>query len=110
MADVMHQFEIKEIVPIDFGGYNLSFTNSSLCMVLSAISVIVIFSLCLRKRTLIPGYSQNIPESAYEFIYDIIRNSAGKDAVKYISFIFTLFLFIRQTLISITTPMIWDFL
>ncbi len=94
MADVMHQFEIKEIVPIDFGGYNLSFTNSSLCMVLSAISVIVIFSLCLRKRTLIPGYSQNIPESAYEFIYDMIRNSAGKDAVKYISFIFTLFLFI----------------
>ena len=83
MADVMHQFEIKEIVPIDFGGYNLSFTNSSLCMVLSAISVIIIFSLCLRKRTLIPGYSQNIPESAYEFIYDMIRNSAGKDAVKY---------------------------
>ena len=94
MADVMHQFEIKEVAPIEVGGYDLSFTNSSLCMVISALAVITVFSLCLRKRTLIPGYAQSIPESAYEFIYNMIKDSVGKDAVKYISFIFTLFLFI----------------
>ena len=94
MADVMHQFEIKEVAPLKISGFDLSFTNSSLCMILSALIVVVVFSLCLRKRTLIPSGAQNIPESAYEFIYELVRNSVGKDAVKYISFIFTVFLFV----------------
>ncbi len=94
MADVMHQFEIKRVAPLELGGYDVSFTNSSLCMVIAALSIIVVFSLCLRKRSLIPGVAQNIPESAYEFVYDMLKNSVGKDAVKYISFIFTIFLFI----------------
>ena len=69
MADLMHQFEIKKVTPINIGEFDVSFTNSSLCMVISALSVIVVFSLCLRKRTMIPGVAQSIPESAYEFIY-----------------------------------------
>ena len=94
MADLMHQFEIKEIVPIDLGGYNVSFTNSSLFMLISALSVIIIFSLCLRKRTLIPNIAQSVPESAYEFIYNMINDNIGKDGLRYISFLFTLFLFV----------------
>ena len=94
MADLMHQFEIKEIVPIDLGGYNVSFTNSSLFMLISALSVIIVFALCLRKRTLIPNIAQSVPESAYEFIYNMINDNIGKDGVRYISFLFTLFLFV----------------
>ena len=94
MADVMHQFEIKTLSPLEIGCHDFSFTNSSMCMVIAVISIIAVFSLCLRKRSLIPNTAQNIPESAYEFVYNMLKDSVGKDAVKYISFIFTVFLFV----------------
>ncbi|MBO5038791.1 MAG: F0F1 ATP synthase subunit A [Alphaproteobacteria bacterium] len=94
MADPMEQFEIKRLLPLDINGYDISFTNSALCMVLSALTVIVVFAFCLRKRTLVPNVAQCIPESAYEFIHRLISENIGKEGLKYFSFIFTLFLFI----------------
>ncbi len=94
MSGPMEQFEIKELFPIKVGEYDIGFTNSSLCMVLSAVSVIAVFAFCLRKKTLIPGVAQSIPESIYEFIYKLVLDNVGKDGLKYFSFIFTLALFI----------------
>lgn len=94
MSGPMEQFEVKKLIPLEINGYDISFTNSSLCMVLSALSVIAIFSFCLRKRTLIPGIAQTIPESLYEFIRSMVVDNVGKEGMKYFSFIFTLFLFI----------------
>ncbi|MCM1324564.1 MAG: F0F1 ATP synthase subunit A [Acetobacter sp.] len=94
MSGPMEQFEIKKLLPLDVNGYDIGFTNSSLCMVLSALTVIVVFSLCLRKRTLVPGMAQTIPESIYEFIRSMVIDNVGKEGMKYFSFIFTLFLFI----------------
>lgn len=96
MSNPMEQFEIKKIIPIEVGGYDIGFTNSSLCMVLAATLVISIFAFCLRKRTLIPGVAQNVPESIYEFIYKIVLDNVGKEGLKYFSFIFTLSLFIAS--------------
>lgn len=94
MSDAMEQFKIKEIFPLEINGYNVSFTNSALCMVLTATIVITIFAFCLRKRQLIPNAAQCIPESIYEFIYNMVVSNMGKAGLKYFSFIFTLFLFI----------------
>lgn len=96
MSNPMEQFEIKKLIPINIGEYDISFSNSSLCMILSAVSVILIFSLCLRKRQLIPTISQSIPESLYEFIYGLVKDNIGKEGLKYFSFIFSLFLFIAM--------------
>ena len=96
MSSPMEQFEIKELIPLELNGYDVSFTNSSLCMVLSAVSVVLIFALCLRKRTLIPGVAQSIPESLYEFERKLVSDNAGKDGLKYFSFIFTLSLFVAS--------------
>ncbi len=96
MSNPMEQFEIKKLIPINIGEYDISFSNSSLCMILSAVSVILIFSLCLRKRQMIPTISQSIPESLYEFIYGLIKDNIGKEGLKYFSFIFSLFLFIAM--------------
>lgn len=90
----MEQFEIKKLVPLELNGYDIAFTNSSLCMVLSALSVVVIFAFCLRKRTLVPTMAQTIPESIYEFIRSMVVDNVGKEGMKYFSFIFSLFLFI----------------
>jgi F-type H+-transporting ATPase subunit a len=94
MSNPLEQFEIKEIVPINIQGFDVGFTNSSLCMILSALIVTGVFALCLRKRSLIPNQAQCIPESLYEFIYNLIVDNIGKEGLKYFSFIFTLFLFI----------------
>ena len=94
MAGPMEQFEIKKLLPIDFYGYDISFTNSALCMVMSALTVIAVFLLCLRKRMVVPTPAQCIPESAYEFIYNMMVENIGKEGLKYFSFIFTLFLFV----------------
>ena len=94
MAGPMEQFEIKKIFPIEINGYDIGFTNSSLCMVISALVVILVFSFCLRKRSLVPNASQCVPESIYEFLHKLITDNMGKEGLHYFSFIFTLFLFI----------------
>ena len=94
MSGAMEQFEIKKLFPIEVDGYDISFTNSSLCMIISALSVILFFAFCLRRRTLIPGMAQCVSESAYEFIYRIVVDNIGKEGLRYFSFVFTLSLFI----------------
>ena len=94
MADVMHQFEIKKITPIKIEGYDISFTNSSLCMVITVVFVTTLLAYCLRKKTLIPGFAQSFAEYIYEYVYNILYSNVGKEAVHYMSFLFTLFLFV----------------
>ena len=53
-----------------------------------------VFALCLKKRTIVPSLTQSVPESLYEFIYNLVRTNVGKDGMKYFSFIFCLFLYV----------------
>lgn len=94
MSNPLEQFEIKPIIPLYWNNLDLSFSNSSLAMAISAASIIFLFAFCLRKRTLIPNLWQSVPEALYEFIYNLVRTNVGKDGLKYFSFIFCLFLFI----------------
>lgn len=68
MSNPMEQFKIEPIIPIQVGGYDISFTNSSLFMVLAVVSATLLMALCLRRRTIIPSVAQSIPESLYDFV------------------------------------------
>ncbi len=94
MASPLEQFNVKPIIPLEIDGYDISFTNSALFMVLAVAAVILVLGFCLRKRTVIPDMAQLVPEMAYEFIHNLLKNSAGKEGLKYFSFIFSIFLFI----------------
>lgn len=94
VSDLMEQFAIKTVKPLELNGYDISFTNSSLFMVIAAVFIVLTFSLCLKKRAIIPTKAQCIPESIYEFIYNMIESNIGKEGLRYFSFIFTLFLFV----------------
>ncbi len=96
MSNPMEQFEIKPLIPLELGGYDISFTNSSLFMVSAVVVSTLLFAFCLRRRTIVPSISQSIPESIYEFISGLIKENAGTDALKYFPFIFTLFLFVAM--------------
>lgn len=94
MENPLEQFAIKKIIPWDINGYDISFTNSSLCMVITVLFIITFMSLCLRKRAIVPNMGQAISEAVYDFVQGIVGENLGKDGNKYVSLIFTLFTFI----------------
>lgn len=90
----LHQFEIQPFVPIHIGGTNISFTNSSLFMVLAVAAVSFFLIYGMRRHELVPGRLQSMAEMAYEFVADMVRDNVGTAGRKYFPFIFTLFMFI----------------
>ncbi|MDB2437927.1 F0F1 ATP synthase subunit A [Hellea sp.] len=91
--DPIGQFEIKKLAELKIGNFDISFTNSSLMMVI-CVAAISLWLLLSTKKSLIPGRAQSIAEISYEFIADMLRSSAGKDGMKFFPFVFALFIFI----------------
>jgi len=94
MASPLEQFEVKPIIPIEVGGVDVSFTNSSLWMVAAIVVATVLLTVGMRGRAMVPGRMQSIAELSYEFIANMIRDNAGAGGRPYFPFLFTLFFFI----------------
>jgi F-type H+-transporting ATPase subunit a len=94
VASPLKQFEIKSIAPIEIGGIDVSFTNSSLFMVIVITSVTLFLVLGMRKRALVPGRWQSMAELSYEFIAGLVRDNVGHEGRAYFPFVFSLFMFI----------------
>ena len=91
----MHQFEVYRIGPeINLGTVNLSFTNASLFMIISAITILFLLFLGTKKKLLIHSKTQFITEMSYTFIAKMINDTAGSGAKSFFPFIFTLFMFV----------------
>jgi F-type H+-transporting ATPase subunit a len=90
----IHQFQISTIIPIHIGGYDFSFTNSSLFMVLTVIAAGAFLLLPTRRRSIVPGRWQSAAELTYEFVENTVRESAGSEGMKFFPFVFSLFMFI----------------
>lgn len=88
------QFEIKRLVEIDIAGLDVSFTNSSLMMVIVLVLVTALLTLSMRGRAMVPGRWQSIAELSYEFIANMLRENVGSEGRQYFPFVFTLFMFI----------------
>ena len=69
-------------------------TNETLWMALSVVALILIMVVGTSKRALVPSRAQSIGELAYGFVYKMVEDVAGKDAVPYFPYIMTLFMFI----------------
>ena len=92
-VDPIHQFEIKKLIPVSLGGLDVSFTNSSLWMLLS---VAVIFALLWPRKSVsvVPGRFQMFQEEVFNLGRSMVADVMGKEGTKYFSLIFSLFLFI----------------
>lgn len=98
----IHQFAITDIFKIGtFGGdgtagsgVNIAFTNSALFMVLTvgAIGLFLIWGTA--RRAIVPGRMQLMGEMTYEFVANMVRNTAGHDGMKFFPLVFSLFMFI----------------
>ena len=91
----MHQFEVYRIGPeIKLGDVDISFTNASLFMTFSAISILLILFIGTKNRSLIPSKIQLITEMSYTFVAKMINDTAGSNAKPFFPFIFSLFMFV----------------
>jgi F-type H+-transporting ATPase subunit a len=94
VASPIEQFNVKPIVPFEVAGIDVSFTNSSLWMVI----VVGLLSFFLiggtRKSATVPGRWQVVVELMYSFIAGMVRDNVGKEGKQYFPFIFTLFVFV----------------
>jgi len=90
----MEQFEIKRIIPLELFGWDISFTNASLFMVIAVVLIPLFYLFAMNRRALVPGRLQSIAELSYEFIANMIRDIVGEGGMKYFPWIFTIFMFI----------------
>jgi len=101
-TDPIHQFNINTFFTFATlggdgtkgSGVEFAFTNSALFMIL-AIGLVggyLIFS--TRGRGLVPNRLQLVSELSYEFVANVVRNSAGTEGMRFFPFVFTLFSFL----------------
>ena len=79
MASPLKQFEIHTIVPLEVGGVDISFTNSSLMMALTVVIGGGVVALAASRGAIVPGRFQSVAEMLYEFVAGLIRETIGAE-------------------------------
>src|SRR5205809_7318879 len=93
--DPIHQFEIKNLLPITrIGGIEIAFTNSALFMLIALALILLLMLGATSSRALVPGRLQSLAEMSYEFVANTLRSTAGTEGMKFFPLVFSLFMFI----------------
>ena len=89
-ANPMTQFNVYRIGPeIKIGEIDISFTNSSLFMIVSSLAILILFNLGAKKNSLIPNRLQLLAELSYGFVSKMISDTAGSKAKPYFAVSYT---------------------
>lgn len=93
--DPMHQFLIEPVLGRTWivGGYDLSFTNSALWMVITLVAL-WLFMLGGMKRELVPGRWQAAVEGFTGFVQNMLISNVGQEGKRFVPYVFSLFMFI----------------
>ena len=94
MHSPVEQFTIKVLFALNLFGYDISFTNSALFMVLAIVVSCGVLVFAMRPASIVPGRMQGLAEMMYEFVAEMVRSNVGNEGRPYFPFIFTLFMFI----------------
>jgi F-type H+-transporting ATPase subunit a len=93
--DPIEQFQIRNLLPLfNIGGHEIAFTNSAAYMLIILILVSALVIGTTARRAVVPGRLQSITELSYEFMATTLRNSTGTEGMKFLPFVFTLFMFV----------------
>jgi F-type H+-transporting ATPase subunit a len=89
----MDQFIVKPLFghgPVEW----YTVTNVTLWLALAVVAIIALMVFGTSRRAVIPTRTQSIGELAYGFVYKMVEDVTGKDAVVFFPYIMTLFMFI----------------
>jgi len=92
--DPIHQFHISKLIPIEVGGLDFSFTNSSLFMVVTVAVASGFLFLTTSNRGMVPSRLQSVSEMSYEFVASMLRDGAGSAGMRFFPMVFSLFMFV----------------
>jgi F-type H+-transporting ATPase subunit a len=90
----LEQFRIKPLYDLQLSGYDISITNSTAILFAVIASLMLFFILGTRKSALVPSRFQVVVESSYYFIGNMVKENTGKEGLKYLPFVLSLFLLI----------------
>ncbi len=91
----LEQFSILNLIPIRLGNVYLSFTNSSLFLLLTLGLASLLFYMVTEKGGYyVPSRWQSIVEMIYQFVVGLVVEQIGEKGKKYFPLIFTLFAFL----------------
>lgn len=89
------QFELHTIIPISLFGYDISFTNSGVFMLMSICLIATFFFLATKRINIdTPSRTQMSAELVYRLIADMLGTNVGEKGKPFIPIIFSVFLFI----------------
>jgi F-type H+-transporting ATPase subunit a len=94
--DPMHQFLIEPAfgdMHWMVGGYDLTFTNSALWMVIT-LGVLWAFMMMGMRRQLVPGRWQMAVEGFTGFVSTMLVSNIGPEGKRFVPYVFSLFMFI----------------
>jgi len=94
MAGPMEQFVVKTLHPINAGGYDLSFTNSSLWMAIALAAVAIFLFVGTARPQLVPGRWQAAVEHVYDFVRGMLDDNVGPEGRRFAPLIFAIFIFV----------------
>jgi F-type H+-transporting ATPase subunit a len=90
----LSQFTIERLVPLHIGRLDVSFTNSSLLMMLTVIFGTLFLVYAMRGGNLVPNRVQSVAEMLYEMVDGLVNEHVGPAGRPYFPFLFTLFMFV----------------
>ena len=90
----MSSFEVKNIIPLDVFGLDISVTNSSIYMFLVVFVICLLFWIGTVDRGLVPNKIQTMIEKLFFFTGNIVKTNAGKRGIELFPYMISLFLFI----------------
>lgn len=90
----LDQFLVKKLVTINLDGFDVSFTNSSVYMLLAGFIILSYFYFALRVEQIVPSRLQVSAEMIYNMVTGMLNQSVGQSGRKFVPFIFTLFMFV----------------
>ncbi|RUP07591.1 MAG: F0F1 ATP synthase subunit A [Hyphomicrobium sp.] len=90
----MEQFEIRKIWDLNFLGHDISFTNSSLMMIVALLLISGFMIYAMNGRSLVPTRIQSLAEIVYEYIAGMVKENLGEEGMKYFPWVFSIFIFI----------------
>jgi F-type H+-transporting ATPase subunit a len=94
MENPLRQFAVHPLIPIHVGGYDLSFTNSSLLMLIAFLVIVFLFYVGTSPKAIVPGRLQGSAEIQYEFTANMVEDNAGHGSQMYVPFVMSIFLFV----------------
>ena len=90
-VDPIHQFALTDVITL---GEGASLSNSALFMVLTVALICGYLLLSTTGRKIVPTRAQALSEMLYEFVANMVRDSAGTEGMRFFPFVFSLFMFV----------------